>query len=408
MTTSKARPMLDELKNGRYPSFVKEIEKSAATNAQAETLLDLLEDSYEEKRVHWKHGGIVGVRSYGGGVIGRYTDNPEKYPAVTEFHTVRINQPSGWFYTSDDIRTLCDIWEKHGSGLTNMHGATGDIVFLGTTTDHLQPCFNDLSDAGWDLGGSGSDLRTPSCCVGPGRCEYACFDTLDFCYNVTQNYQSELHRPMWPYKSKIKISGCPNDCVSAKARADFSVIGTWRDGIIIDQAAVAEYADQGMDIQTLVCDYCPTNCMKYDADKKTMAIDNANCTRCMHCISAMPKALHVGKEKGATIMVGGKATIVQSAFLSWVIVPFMPMNKENDYEEFKEFIEKAWDWWDENGKVRERIGELIYRKGMAEFLKAVELDPIPQMVHHPRENPYYFWYPEDFEAEEAKKMEVAE
>lgn len=408
MTTSKARPMLDELKKGRYPSFVKEIEKSAAKNAQAETLLDLLEDSYEEKRVHWKHGGIVGVRSYGGGVIGRYTDNPEKYPAVTEFHTVRINQPSGWFYTSDDIRTLCDIWDKHGSGLTNMHGATGDIVFLGTTTDHLQPCFNDLSDAGWDLGGSGSDLRTPSCCVGPGRCEYACFDTLDFCYNVTQNYQSELHRPMWPYKSKIKISGCPNDCVSAKARADFSVIGTWRDGIIIDQAAVAEYADQGMDIQTLVCDYCPTDCMKYDAEKKTMAIDKANCTRCMHCISAMPKALHVGKEKGATIMVGGKATIVQSAFLSWVIVPFMPMNKENDYEEFKEFIEKAWDWWDENGKVRERIGELIYRKGMAEFLKAVELDPIPQMVHHPRENPYYFWYPEDFEAEEAKKMEVAE
>ena len=408
MTTSKARPMLDELKKGRYPSFVKEIEKSAAKNAQAETLLDLLEDSYEEKRVHWKHGGIVGVRSYGGGVIGRYTDNPEKYPAVTEFHTVRINQPSGWFYTSDDIRTLCDIWDKHGSGLTNMHGATGDIVFWGTTTDHLQPCFNDLSDAGWDLGGSGSDLRTPSCCVGPGRCEYACFDTLDFCYNVTQNYQSELHRPMWPYKSKIKISGCPNDCVSAKARADFSVIGTWRDGIIIDQAAVAEYADQGMDIQTLVCDYCPTDCMKYDAEKKTMAIDNANCTRCMHCISAMPKALHVGKEKGATIMVGGKATIVQSAFLSWVIVPFMPMNKENDYEEFKEFIEKAWDWWDENGKVRERIGELIYRKGMAEFLKAVELDPIPQMVHHPRENPYYFWYPEDFEAEEAKKMEVAE
>ena len=408
MTTSKARPMLDELKKGRYPSFVKEIEKSAAKNAQAETLLDLLEDSYEEKRVHWKHGGIVGVRSYGGGVIGRYTDNPEKYPAVTEFHTIRINQPSGWFYTSDDIRTLCDIWEKHGSGLTNMHGATGDIVFLGTTTDHLQTCFNDLSDAGWDLGGSGSDLRTPSCCVGPGRCEYACFDTLDFCYNVTQNYQSELHRPMRPYKSKIKISGCPNDCVSAKARADFSVIGTWRDGIIIDQAAVAEYADKGMDIQTLVCDYCPTNCMKYDADKKTMAIDNSNCTRCMHCISAMPKALHVGKEKGATIMVGGKATIVQSAFLSWVIVPFMPMNKENDYEEFKEFIEKAWDWWDENGKVRERIGELIYRKGMAEFLKAVELDPIPQMVKHPRENPYYFWYPEDFEAEEAKKMEVAE
>ena len=63
---------------------------SPHANEQAATLLDLLEDSYEEKRVHWKHGGIVGVRGYGGGVIGRYTDSPEKYPAVTEFHTIRV------------------------------------------------------------------------------------------------------------------------------------------------------------------------------------------------------------------------------------------------------------------------------------------------------------------------------
>jgi hypothetical protein len=39
------------------------------------------------------------------------------------------------------LRTLCDIWEKHGSGLTNMHGSTGDIIFLGTTTDELEPIF---------------------------------------------------------------------------------------------------------------------------------------------------------------------------------------------------------------------------------------------------------------------------
>ena len=207
----------------------------------------------------------------------------------------------------------------------------------------------------------------------------------------------ELHRPMWPYKSKIKVSGCPNDCISAQARADISVLGTWRDAIQIDQAEVANYADAGFDIENLVCGYCPTKCISFDADKKEITVDNDNCVKCMHCINEMPKALHVGKEKGATILMGGKATIVQSAFLSWVVVPFMPMDKENDYEEFKELVEKTWEWWDENAKVRERLGELIYRKGMREFLQAVELDPIPQMVKHPRENPYYFWYPEDFE-----------
>ena len=31
-----------------------------------------------------------------------------------------MNQPSGWFYTTDKLRELCDVWDKHGSGLTNM------------------------------------------------------------------------------------------------------------------------------------------------------------------------------------------------------------------------------------------------------------------------------------------------
>ncbi len=401
--STKNRPMMEELKKGRWPSFITEIEKSEG-NEMSHELLDLLEESYERKVPLWKHGGIVGVRGYGGGVVGRYTLEPEKYPAVKEFHTMRINQPSGFFYTSDDIRTLCDIWEKHGSGLTNMHGTTGDAVFLGTTTEHLQPCFNDLSDAGWDLGGSGSNLRTPSCCVGPGRCEYACIDTLDLTYNITMEYQMELHRPMWPYKSKIKISGCPNDCVSSTARSDIAIIGTWRDAIQVDQAEVAKYADNGMPMEAAIVKPCPTQCIKYDADKKELNIDNANCNRCMHCINLMPKALKVGKEKGASILLGGKATIVQSAFIGWVVVPFMKLDKEDDYANLKEFLENLWDWWDENAKTRERLGELIYRLGMNSMLKSIGMKPVPQMVKHPRENPYIYWYGDDFEND----TEVAE
>ena len=59
-----------------------------------------------------------------------------------------------------------------------MHGSTGDIIFLGCRTDDLEPCFADLTAAGFDLGGSGSDVRTPSCCCGKARCEWACYDTM--------------------------------------------------------------------------------------------------------------------------------------------------------------------------------------------------------------------------------------
>jgi sulfite reductase alpha subunit len=386
-------PLLDQLEEGPWPSFVTEIKRSAEKKEAAKDLLLQLERSYENKIGYWKHGGIVGVRGYGGGVIGRYSELPEEFPGVAEFHTFRVNMPSGWFYTTDKLRQLCDVWDKHGSGLTNMHGATGDIILLGAPTDELQPCFDDLAEIGFDLGGSGSDMRTPSCCVGPGRCEYACIDTLELLYNVTMEYQDELHRPMFPYKSKIKISGCANDCVAAVARSDISVIGTWRDDIQVDPEAVAAYSVDGIDIQSEVVDLCPTHCISWDAETKTLDIDNENCNRCMHCINLMPKALRPGKERGATILVGGKAPIVKGALLSWVVVPCMKM--EPPFDEFKELVEKSWDGWDENGKMRERLGELINRLGMRAFLKAVDLPPSAAMIRAPRANPYYFWDPEE-------------
>lgn len=394
MTEAKKTPLLDELEKGPWPSFVSEIKKAAANNPSAQDLLGQLELSYEDKMSHWKHGGLVGVMGYGGGVIGRYSDVPEQFPNVEMFHTLRLNQPSGWYYNTKALRQVCDVWEKYGSGLTNLHGATGDMVLLGTQTDKIQTIFEEVSnfeEHPMDLGGSGSNLRTPSCCAGPARCEFAMIDTTDLCHHLTNEYQDYLHRPMWPYKSKIKISGCPNDCVASIARSDFSIQGTWRDDIKIDQEAVRAYVAEGFDIQGIVIDKCPTKCMSFDGNELT--IDNANCTRCMHCINKMCKALRPGDDRGATILVGGKAPILQGAMMGWVIVPFMKI--EPPYTELKEFLEKAWDWWDENGKTRERIGELILRLGMRNFLRAVELEPIPQMVKAPRANPFFFWWPEE-------------
>lgn len=385
-------PKLDELEKGPWPSFVTEIKRAGEKKQSANELLAQLEDSYNNNIGYWKHGGIVGVMGYGGGVIGRYSSLPEKYPELEQFHTIRVNQPSGFFYKASKLRELCDIWDKYGSGLTNLHGSTGDLVLLGCNTDALQPCFDEMSEKGWDLGGSGGCLRTPSCCCGPARCEYACFDTLDVTTELTKEFQDELHRPMWPYKMKIKVSGCPNDCVAAIARSDFSIIGTWRDALVIDNAAVkAEYLNKGYNVQGMVVDKCPTKALKLDDSGLSLCAEE--CVRCMHCINNMPKALSIGKERGASILCGGKATVVKSAFMSWVIVPFMKM--EAPYDEVKDLFRRVTEWWDEHGKNRERLGELIFREGMGNFLRAIGVEAAPQMVMRPRANPYVFWQPEE-------------
>lgn len=384
MKNKRSLPLIEQLKGGPWPSFVDEIEKSAE-NPMSNDLLGVLERSYNDRVGHWKHGGLVGVKGYGGGVIGRYSDSPEEFPEAAEFHTVRVNPPAGWFYTSKVINQLCDIWEKHGSGLTNFHGATGDAVLLGTKTKELEPVFNELLEAGFDLGGSGSALRTPSCCCGMARCEWACFDTMQVTHELTQAYQDELHRPAFPYKFKIKASGCPNDCVGAIARSDLSIIGTWRDDIQINEAELANYVEaRTPNIAADVVARCPAHCMTF-ADGK-LSIDNDDCVRCMHCINALPKALAPGNDRGAMLLVGGKAPVMGGALLSSVLVPFIKM--ESPYEDIQELLGAIWDLWADHGKHRERVGEFIQRIGLGNFLEQIGLELQPEMVAHPRTNPY--------------------
>ena len=120
-----------------------------------------------------------------------------------------------------------------------------------------------------------------------------------------------------------------------------------------------------------------------------ITIDNENCVRCMQCINAFPKGLRPGDERGATILLGSKAPIVQGALFSSVLIPFMKI--EEGYEEIKDVLERVWDVWDDHGENKERIGELVERMGKGEFLEQVGIEPDVQMVCHPRENPYVFY-----------------
>jgi len=415
-------PLLDQLETGPWPSFVTDIKRQAEFRKAnqdkieyqipvdvCEDLLGVLELSFVHRRTHWKHGGIVGVFGYGGGVIGRYCDQPEMFPGVAHFHTMRVAQPGGKFYTTEFLRQLSDLWDFRGSGITNMHGSTGDIIFLGTTTPQLEEIFYELThNMNQDLGGSGSNLRTPSDCIGEARCEWSCYDTQALCYDLTVEYQDELHRPAFPYKFKFKFDGCPNSCVAAIARADISFVGTWKDDIRIDQEAIAAYVggefppnggahagrDWGpFDIQKEVVDLCPTECMRYEDGK--LEINTPECTRCMHCINVMPRALMVGNDRGCSILVGAKAPILDGAQMSTLLVPFIKV--EEPYDEIKEVIENIWDWWMEEGKNRERLGELMKRQGMQRLLEMTGIKADARHVQEPRTNPYIFWKEEEVE-----------
>lgn len=97
------------------------------------------------------------------------------------------------------------------------------------------------------------------------------------------------------------------------------------------------------------------------------------------------------------MLVGAKAPILDGAQMGSLLVPFVEVNKEDGYQAIKDVIEAIWDWWMEEGKNRERLGELMKRQGFQKLLEATGIKPIPQHVKEPRHNPYIFWKEEEVE-----------
>ena len=132
---------------------------------------------------------------------------------------------------------------------------------------------------------------------------------------------------------------------------------------------------------------CPTNCLSLN-DDDTLEVDNRNCVKCMHCLNVMPKALSPGDDKGATVLMGGKRTLKVGDLMGTVIVPFMKLETEEDYEKLTELAEETIDFWAENGLEHERCGEMIERIGLVNFLDGIGVDVDPNMVADPTTSSY--------------------
>jgi len=402
--------LLDELEDGPWPSFVTGLKRLAGNEDQPYSdmmtdLLGQLEHSYETRRGYWK-GGTVSIFGYGGGIIPRFSEVAEDYPASKEFHTLRVIPPAGMHYSTDLLRNMCDIWERHGSGLIALHGQSGDIMFQGCSTDKVQDAFDELNEIGLDLGGAGPALRTSMNCVGHARCEQSCYDEVRAHRTVLNAFLDEMHRPALPYKFKFKFSGCANDCVNSIHRADFAVIGTWRDDMKVNQDEVKKYVAEAGRKYTIdnIITRCPTNALSLN-DDDTLDVDNKSCVRCMHCINVMTKALSPGDDRGASILIGGKRSLKIGDLMGSMIVPFMKLDTDEDFEALEELCEKVIDFFAENALEHERTGEMIDRIGLPNFLKGVGLDINLNMLSHPRTNSYVRTDDWDEEAEKWRKRQ---
>ncbi|MDO8320664.1 MAG: sulfite reductase, dissimilatory-type subunit alpha, partial [Rhodoferax sp.] len=187
---------------------------------------------------------------------------------------------------------------------------------------------------------------------------------------------------------------------------DMAVIGTWRDNIRTDETLARKwYEKHGMtELLNDVVSRSPTKAIMLKevkdvatgdkissvavSDSHCLEIDNGNCVRCMHCINVMTGALATGVDKGVTVLMGGKRTLKIGDLMGTVVMPFMPMKTDEDYEALVELGQKSIDFFAENALEHERTGEMIERIGLINFLEGIGVEIDPNMVSTPRTNPY--------------------
>jgi sulfite reductase alpha subunit len=124
----------------------------------------------------------------------------------------------------------------------------------------------------------------------------------------------------------------------------------------------------------------------------------------------MTGALAHGTDTGATILIGGKRTLKIGDLMGTVVMPFMPLKTDEDYEALVELGQKVIDFFAENALEHERTGEMIERIGLVNFLEGIGVEIDPNMVSAPRTNPYVRtdgWDEEVARINEKKKLASA-
>lgn len=144
---------------------------------------------------------------------------PEKGAIVQrdgETFAIKVHMPGG--YTNpEELRRVADVAERHGIPEIKITIAQR-IALFGIPEEKLDAVRADLGDL--DEGGTGLCIRYVKMCPGATWCKRAQRVTRDVGREMDRRY----HRLQVPWKFKMSVSGCANDCCEGFIR-DLALIG---------------------------------------------------------------------------------------------------------------------------------------------------------------------------------------
>jgi sulfite reductase alpha subunit len=389
----KAEEYLKELEKGPWPSHVAEMRKTGYP-------LHVYGVGLVARKSPWGPSVVKAKRLTG--VLARVAR--DWVPGGGEEVHFRVFHTPGKFLPTDYLRKIIQVSREYGIGLIEVVGQTGAMVINVKSKDVADKMIDALREIGTDVGGSGDAIRELNACVGPALCEFALFDTLKWFveFRKDKRVHDAIAVPGFPYKFKIKFSGCPMDCARAN-RADLGFIGVWKGAPEVDQELLRKKIETGeVDPQKLVAN-CPAGAISWDPEKKELKIDGSRCKKSMHCIRAAFPAIKPGKERRVAVLVGGGSKGRYGPKLGW----FIGYLKPDEVQKAIDLTFKVIEPWDKEAMAKVRIGDYILMEGLHRFIEkaGIDLEDTPKIVEKLPDNVPYRVLPEE---ERKKFAEFAE
>ncbi|MEM3835638.1 dissimilatory-type sulfite reductase subunit alpha [Pyrobaculum sp.] len=374
---NRAEEILKQLEGGPWPSHVSELRKTRYP-------LHVYGVGLVARKSPWGPAAVK-VEFLNTGVLSRWAR--DWIPGGGSEVHFRVFHTPGKFLRTDFLRKITKISRELGVGLIELVGQTGALV-LNLTPETAEAMVDALREIGTDVGGSGDAIRALNACVGPALCEFALYDTLKWYaeFHKDKRVNDNIVTPSYPYKFKIKFSGCPLDCARAQ-RGDIGFIGVWEGAPEVDQEAFRRKVEAGeVDPEKLAAN-CPSGAITWDNERKELRIDGTRCKKSMHCIRTAFPAIKPGKKRKVAVVVGGGSKGRFGPKLGWFIGYLEP-------DQVKDAIDltfKVIGPWEAEAQPKYRLGDYIMHVGLDKFIEkaGIKLEGMPvSTAKMPDEVPY--------------------
>jgi dissimilatory sulfite reductase (desulfoviridin) alpha/beta subunit len=262
-----------------------------------------------------------------------------------DYYLFRLGTVAGEL-SADQLNSITVIAVKYADGKVHLTTRQG-VEIHNIHESSLKEVSEELEISGITLGVCGPRGRGIVACPGNATCTSGLIETKELAAELDALY----YRKDAPHKFKIGISGCANNC-SKPVENDVGVMGGVLPGWEKDKCINCK----------LCLNICPTQTLKYIEDQ--YVLDQDKCILCGLCISNCPGNAWEAKKSGYTLYLGG--TMGKKPRLGTKAKVLIESK-----DELLRYIKRAFEFYFNNGRKKERFGHTLDRIGVDKALAEI-------------------------------------